>query len=197
MNKTRSHLHMFFLKNQLTHRCFKSLSSICSSWINRVNFIHFRPNKIYVSPTDIVSSLFPLQYRPSSGRRRHTVAQCHIFFLLSQDELADSASSFGNTSPRRLPSQPETEALNLHHHSRPPSLHHLTPTLHYYKKIISILVTLPTTQSHFHFISSIARAPHHRSSTHHRRSLLPLSHVHRPSVQWHLHWQTSRSSFTF
>jgi hypothetical protein len=39
---------------------------------------------------------------------------------LNQDELVASASSPGNASSHHLPSQAKTEALNPHHHSRPP-----------------------------------------------------------------------------
>jgi hypothetical protein len=58
-----------------------------------------------------------------------------------------------------------------------PSSDHPTPILHCYKKIISTVATLPTTQLHLHFASSVARAPRHRSFTHHHRSLSPLSHT--------------------
>jgi hypothetical protein len=108
---------------------------------------------------------------------------CHTSFPLSQDELAASASSSGNTLSHRLPSRAETKALNLHHHLRSPSPDRSTPTLRCYKKIISTLATLPTTQPCLHFASSLAIALCHWSSTRHRRSLSPLSHVYRPSVQ--------------
>jgi hypothetical protein len=36
----------------------------------------------------------------------------------------------------------------------------LTPTLHYYKKVISTLVTLLTTQPCLHFVSSLVREHH-------------------------------------
>jgi hypothetical protein len=57
----------------------------------------------------------------------------------------------------------ETKTLNLHHHHRPPYLDRSTPTLHCYRKIISILITLPTTQPCLYFVSFlgqyIIRAP--------------------------------------
>jgi hypothetical protein len=65
MNKTRSHMHIFFLKNKLIHRCFKSLPFNYSNWIDRLNFLHFQSTKIRISPTDIVSSLFPPRCRLS------------------------------------------------------------------------------------------------------------------------------------
>jgi hypothetical protein len=91
MNKTRSHMHIF-LKNKLTHHCFKSLSSICSSWIDRVNFLHFWPNKIHVSPTGVVSFLSPPRCHLSSDRHRRAIALFHTSIPWSQDELVASAS---------------------------------------------------------------------------------------------------------
>jgi hypothetical protein len=120
----------------------------------------------------------------SSGRRHHTGAPCHASFSLSQDGLAVSASSSGNALSR-LPSRVETEALNLHHRRRLPSSDRSTPTLHCYKKIISILATLPITQPRLYFASSLSRAPRHRSSTRRRRSVSPLSYAHHPSAQRH------------
>jgi hypothetical protein len=144
----------------------------------------------------LASSLSPPRGRLSSGRHHHTTTPCHAYFPLSQAELTASASFSDNTSSHRLPSQAKTEALNLHHHCRPPSLDHLTPTLHYYKKVISTLVTLPTTQPHLHFASSLTGPPPHQSSTYRRCSLSPTPHTHRPSTQRYPQWQTSRPSFT-
>jgi hypothetical protein len=98
-------------------------------------------------------------------RRHHTTALSHTSLPLSQVELAASTSSFGNALSHRLPSRAETKALNSHHRRRLPSLDRPTPTLHYYKMIISTLVTLITTQLRLHSTSSLARAPRHRSST--------------------------------
>jgi hypothetical protein len=150
-----------------------------------VNFLHFRPSKIHVRPTGIVSSLSPPRCHLSSGRRRHASAPCHASFPLSQDDLVASVSSSGNALSHRLPSQTETEALNPHHRRRLLSLDRPTPTLHCYKKIISVLATFPTTQPHLYFASSLAKAPRYQSSTYRRRSLSPLSHVHHPSAQRH------------
>jgi hypothetical protein len=55
--------------------------------------------------------------------------------------------------------------------------------------------SLHTTQPCLYFASSLAKALCHQSSTHLRRSLLPQSHTHCPSAQWHLWWQTSRPYF--
>jgi hypothetical protein len=140
---------------------------------------------IHASPTGIISSLPPPRCSLSSGRCRHTIPSCHASFPLSQDGLAASASSSSNSSSRRLPSQAETEALNLHHHRRLPSPDLPTPTHHCYKKIISTLVTLPTTQPHLHLAFSLAKAPCHRSSTHRHCFLSPLSHTHHLSTQRH------------
>jgi hypothetical protein len=67
-------------------------------------------------------------------------------FPWSQNELAVSASSSSNVLSCRLPSQVKTKALNPHHRHKPPSPDRVTLTLHYYKKIISILTTIPTNQ---------------------------------------------------
>jgi hypothetical protein len=83
-------------------------------------FFIFWPNKIRISPTDVVSSLFPLRCRLSFDRRRHAAASCHASLPLSQDEITTSTSSFGNASSRPLPSQAEIETLNLHHRRRLP-----------------------------------------------------------------------------
>jgi hypothetical protein len=160
-------------------------------------FFIFWPSKICVSPTAIISSLFSPRCRLSSDQRCHTAIPCCTFFPWSQDELDASTSSFGNTLSHRLSPRVETEALNPHHHCRSPSPDHPTPTIHCYKKIISILITLPTTQSRLYFTSSLAKASYHRSFTCHRHFLLLSSHDYRSSAQRHPRWWTSRSSFTF
>jgi hypothetical protein len=111
--------------------------------------------------------------------RRHTVSR---FLFIEQDELIASTSSFDNILSRQLSSQAQTEALDPHYHRRLLP-NHPTLTLNCYKKIISTLVTLPTTQSHFYFASSLERAPRHQSSTCRRRSISSVSHIHRPSAQ--------------
>jgi hypothetical protein len=146
-------------------------------------FFILRPSEIRVSPTSVVSSLSHPLCRLTSGRHHHTTAPCPASFSLSQDNIAASGSSFGNALSCRLPSRAETEAFNLHHHHRLPSLDHTTPTLHCYKKIISTFATLPTTQPRLHLDSSLARAPRHQSSNHRYRSLSSLSHAHRRSTQ--------------
>jgi hypothetical protein len=188
MNKTRSPLHMFSKNFKLIHRCFKSSPSIYSNWIDRVDFLYFWPNKIRVGPTDVVSSLSLLWCHLSSGRHHHATALCHTSFPWSQDEFTASTSSFDNVLSCHLPSRAEIEPLNLHHHCQPPFPDSLTPTLYYYKKVISILSTLSTTQLCLYFASSLARASRHRSSTHHHLSLSPSSNAHRPSAQWHPRW---------
>jgi hypothetical protein len=82
--------------------------------------------------------------------------------------------------PVAFPSQAKTETLNMHHRHRPPSSNSPTLTLHCYKKVILILITLRTTQPHLHFSYSLVRAPRHRSFTcaivsfHHRpTSIIP------------------------
>jgi hypothetical protein len=171
----------FQKKIKLTHRCFKYSPFICISWIDRINFLHFWPNKICVSLTSVISALCPPRCRLSFGRRHHAAALWHTSFPWSQNELVTFASSFDNASSRRLLSWAEIEALNPHHHCRPPSSDHLTLTLYCYKKVISTLTIFPITRPHLHFASSLARAPHNRSSTHRHHSLSPLSHTHHPS----------------
>jgi hypothetical protein len=146
-----------------------------------VNFFIFWPSKLHVSLTDSISSLFSLRYRLSSGRHRHAVVLCHASFLLSQDEITGSTLSFGNVLSCCLPSQAKIKIFNLHHH-RLPSPDHPTPILHCYKKFISNLFTLPTTQSRLHFTYSLARAPRHQSSTRCHRFFSLLFHAHRPST---------------
>jgi hypothetical protein len=119
----------------------------------------------------------------SSHRHLHAVVLCHTSFPLSQDEPAAFASSSDNASSCRLLSRAETKALNPYHRRWPPSSDCPIPTLYRYKKVISTLVTLPTTQPYLNFSSSLSRAPCHRSSTCRRRSLSPSSHTYRPSVQ--------------
>jgi hypothetical protein len=148
-----------------------------------MDFLHFWLTKIRVSPTDVVSSLSPPRCHLSSDRCHHVVVPCHASFSWRQDELTASASSSSNTSSHLLPSQVKTEALNPHNCYRSPFSDHTAPTLHYYKKVISTLVILLTTQSRLHFASSLTKAPRHRSSTHCRNSLSPSSHAHRHSTQ--------------
>jgi hypothetical protein len=149
-----------------------------TTWI----FFIFWPCKIRVSPSGVVSSLSPPRCRLSFSRCCHAAAPCHASFSLSQDELSATASSSGNALSHRLPSRVKTEALNLHHCHRLPSPDRPIPTLHCYKKIISTLTTLPTTQPRLYFASSQAIAPRHRNSTRHCCSLSPMSYVHCPSV---------------
>jgi hypothetical protein len=133
-------------------------------------FFIFRPSK---TPR-VVPSLSPLRCRLSSGRRRHVAASCHACFPLSQDELAVSSSSSVNGSSYHLLSQVKTEALNPHRRRRAPSSYSPTLTIHGYKNIISILLTLSITQSHLYCASSLAehhviRAPPATVISFHRR----------------------------
>jgi hypothetical protein len=160
-------------------------------------FFIFQHNKIRT--VQLASSFsFPLPAAASPSINVVMRAMlCYAFFPLSQDELTASTLSSGNALSRRLPSRAKTEALNSHYRRRIPSPNCLTFTLHCYKKIISTLDTLITTQLRLHFASYLARAPHLRSSTRHCRSLSLLSHVHRPCAQWHPQWWTSQPSFAF
>jgi hypothetical protein len=157
-------------------------------------FYIFWLSKICFSLTDIVSSLSPPQCCLSSDRSHHDAAPCGTSFPWSQNELAASTSSFGNASSHCLPSRAKIEVLNLHHRgSHPPQTGRLLPSSAI--KMSSQPFHSPTTQQRLHFASSLARAPRHRSSTHHRRSLSPSSHAFRPSTQRHPQWWTSRPYF--
>jgi hypothetical protein len=118
-------------------------------------FFIFRPSKIHVSLTDVISALSPSRCRLSSGRHRHTVAPCYTSFTLSQDEVIASASSFSNILSRHLLSRAEIEVLNTHHHHRLPSLDRLTHIFYCYKKIILTVDYFPhhSTKSLFYLIS--------------------------------------------
>jgi hypothetical protein len=144
-------------------------------------FFNFWHSKIHVSSVGVISSLSPPRWRLSSGRRRHTANPYHASFALSQDELDASVLSSDNALSHRLPSQVEIESLNLYHCIMPSYPNCLTPILHCYKMIISILTTLPITQPRLHFVSSLATTPHHRSSICRCHSLSLLSQVHHPS----------------
>jgi hypothetical protein len=109
------------------------------------------------------------------------VTPCHASFPWSQDDLTVFALSSGNALSCRLPSWVKIKVLNPHHSRRSPSPDSPTFTINCYKKVISILTTLPTTQPHLYFTSSLSRAPHHQSSTHRRRSLSSSTHAHHPS----------------
>jgi hypothetical protein len=140
---------------------------------------------VVVVVTIIVSSLFPPRCCLSSSRHRHAVAPCLSSFSWNQDELTVSTSLSDNTSSCRLCYRAKIEVLNSYHRRQPRSPHRPTLTLHYYKKVISTLVTLSTTQPYFYFGSSLVRATRHQSSTHRHRFLSPSSHAHRLSTQRH------------
>jgi hypothetical protein len=134
-----------------------------------VNFLHFLPSKICVSPTGVVSSLVPPLLRPTSPHRRTVL----LFLPMGPRRAHCLCFIFWQCFIPPPSSQNKTEALNLHHHCRPLSPDKPTPTT---------LVTLPTTQPRLHFASSLARAPCHWSNTRCHRSLSPPSHTHRPST---------------
>jgi hypothetical protein len=132
MNKIRSHLHIFSKKKLIfilnLHHPFVATES--TAWI----FFTFRPSKIRIIPTGVVSFLFPLRCCLYSSWRCHAIAPCHTYFSWTQDVLAASASSSDNASSRRLPSRAKSEAFNPHHRCWSPSPDSLTRTLYCYKK---------------------------------------------------------------
>jgi hypothetical protein len=134
MNKIISHLHIFFKKlNQfiiVVNLLCPFIAAESTTWI----FFIFWPSKIYVSLTEVVSSLSSPRCCLCSDRRCHVVALCHTSFPWRQDEFTASALSFGNASSRRLPSRAETKTVNPHHRRWSPSPDCSTPILHCYKK---------------------------------------------------------------
>jgi hypothetical protein len=142
-------------------------------------FFHFLPSKIRISSIDVVSSLSSPQCRFSSGRHRHAAAPCHASSPLSQDVLVASASSFGNTLFRRLPSRAEIKALNPYHHRRLPSPNRLTPTCSTAIKSHLILGHSPhhSTTSLFYLLPSQSTT----SSELRTYSSFPFTAVSRPS----------------
>jgi hypothetical protein len=99
-------------------------------------FFIFRPNKIFISPTSVVSFLSPPRCHISSCQHRHVAAPCHASFSWSQIRARCLCFIFNNTSFCCLLSWVKTKILNSHHHRRLPSSNSLTLTLQYYKKII-------------------------------------------------------------
>jgi hypothetical protein len=139
------------------------------------SFFIFQPSKIRVSPTGVISSL-PL---PGATSPLADVATpCHGPYPWSHDKLATFTSSSSNASYHCLPSRAEIEALNPHHRRLPPSPDSLTPTLHCCKKVISILITLPTIQPYLYFASSSQSTT---LSEHHPPPSFPFTTVPCPS----------------
>jgi hypothetical protein len=152
MKKTKISFAYVFLK--VTFRCFKCLPSICISWINCVIFFIFCAVRLTSAQLPL-SPLFFLIGAASPTADIITPSHCVMLpsFLLSKDELTASASSFGNGLSHRLPSWAKTKTLHLHNHCKLPFSDRPTRSLYCYKKIISILVILPTTQSRLYFTS--------------------------------------------
>jgi hypothetical protein len=198
MNKTRSHLHIFSKINKLIHRYYKSSSSIYCNWINRVDFLYFFGSVRFVSAQLASSPPFSLP-GAASPPADVTTSPCHVTprFLPHGVKMSSLHPLHPLTMlrPVAFPSRAKTETLNMHHRRQPPSPERPTLTLHCYKKVILILITLLTTQPHLHFAYSLARAPRHRSFTRRHRFLSPPSHVHHPSAQRHPWWWTNRPFF--
>jgi hypothetical protein len=113
------------------------------------------------SPTNVaMSHFFSMEPRQAHGLR----------FIFRQHFIWSSPLSSRNQSIEYAP-------------SLPPSPDCPTPTLHCYKNIISTPTTLPNTQPCLYFISSLARAPCHQSSTCYSCSLSMPSYGHHPSAQ--------------
>jgi hypothetical protein len=159
-------------------------------------FFIFWSSKIHISPTDVISSLSP----PDT-----TSPPADVATLLCRITLSFHWAKTSSLHPLHF-------SVMLYHvvsplESKPMHWIHTTTTGHTpqtawlllstaIKNIISILATLPTAQPRLHFASFLARSPRHRSSTRHHHSLSSLSHSHRPSIQQHPRWWTSRLTFT-
>jgi hypothetical protein len=186
MYKTRYHLHIFSKKMKLIHRCFNSSLSNCSIWINHVEFSLFfgsvrftsaqlaLPSPFFllgaVSPPANVVTLSHRVMLSSHGVKTSSLTLLHLLTLLQ---------------PVTFPLEVKLKHWICTTATSHPFLDSLTLIIHCYKKVILTFVTLPTTQSHLYFASSLARALRHRSFTHRHCSFSPPSHVHRPSTQRH------------
>jgi hypothetical protein len=149
--------------------------------VESIAWFFFWPSKICVSPTGIISSLFALWCHLSSGRHRHAVVPCRASFLWSQDDIITSVSTSGNTSSRRSTLEPKPKDwICIIAAGHPSWTTRLPPST-----TIKGHLNLDHSQPRLYFVSSLARAPHHQSSTRRRHSLLPSSHVHRPAAQQH------------
>jgi hypothetical protein len=176
MNKTRSHLHMFLNKLNLLivalnlHRLFVTVES--TTWI----FFLFQPNKICVSPTDVVSSLFPLRCRLSSDRCHCTVSRFfpiepiwtrYIHFILQQCFISLRLLSSRNWRIEFAPPQQATLSRPSDSHPQLIQKDHLNHG-HYSHHSITSLFFLLTSQST-------------TSSELHPPSSFPFTVVSRPS----------------
>jgi hypothetical protein len=141
-----------------------------------VNFLHFSANRCFLLPVSPLLRSTSLSCRIVSRFLLMEPRQArYLCFIFRQHFVQSSPLSSQNQSIESAPPPPAT----LHGQ--------LDPTLHCYKNAISTLDTLSITQSCLHFASSLARAPHHWSSTRRCRSLLPSSHANHPSTQRHCH----------
>jgi hypothetical protein len=173
MTKTRSHLYIF--KKILTHYCFKSLPSIYRSWIDRVDFLHFLAKIKFASAQQALSPLFLLPGATSPPVGVATSSCCVA--LTSHGAKTSSPPSLHLLATLRPIASLLSRNQNIE--STPPP----STSLHCYKKVISTLATLHTTQLCLYFTFSLIRASCHQSSTHHRHSLSPSFHAHRSSAQ--------------
>jgi hypothetical protein len=189
----------FLKKNKLSHRCFKSSPSICSSWIDHVDFFFiFFASKIRVSSTGSIAPL-PLSGDASpltdvTMSPSHVTLPSHGVKMSSLPLIHLRATLCPISSPLK-PKPKHWICTAAASHS--PRTAQLPPSITINKNVLSTLATLPTTQSHLRFACSLARAWRHRSSTRHHHSFSPSSHAHHHFAQWHQWWQNSQPSFTF
>jgi hypothetical protein len=132
----QNHISPVYFLSKLTHHYFKSLPSICTSWIDRVYFLYFSVQLMSSPPF------------PSLGTTSHSVyvvmLSCRFTlpFHWVKTSLLSSLHLLTMFCPVASPSQAKIEALNPYHRHRLSSSDRPTLTLHCYKKIISTLVSL-------------------------------------------------------
>jgi hypothetical protein len=117
-----------------------------------------------------------------------SITQSHLYFtpflakVLRRQSFIRSRRSLASLSHAHCPSTVTPTLTNkstIFHFLNNLSIH----VKIYFKKIISILTTFSTTQSHLYFTPFLAKVLRHQSSTRSRRSLASLSHAHCPSTQ--------------
>jgi hypothetical protein len=163
--------YICFKKIKLTHRTFKFSPSIYSRWIDRVNFLHFSTQQGFTSAQLALSPPFPLLGTASPPSDIATLL-CRVTFPSHWAKMRSLPPLHLLAMLRPIGSLLEPKLK--HWICTPTASHPLQTTwlpLHCYKKVISTLPTLPTTQS-----------------TSRHRSLSPPSHAHHPSAQRHPQW---------
>jgi hypothetical protein len=187
MRWTKLDLTCICLK-KLTHRYFKSTSSIYTSWIDRVSFFYFFSPVWFMSAQLTSSPSFSLLSVASPSADIATLS--HRVTLPSHGANTSSLSILHlSTTLRSLASPLERKPK---HWIDTITIGHPTRTARLWPSTAIKRSTQPWSLSPplkcLHFASSLVRASHHQSSTRRRHSLSPSSHAHRPSTQRHPQW---------